>query len=78
MRTISRLILSAVLLLLTGIASPKQILIDLQPYTDNIKSMSFPDHHQFTQKDIEDINKTFAEMPSPKIILTTEKTANIV
>ena len=61
------------ILLLTGIASPKQILIDLQPYTDNIKSMSFPDHHQFTQKDIEDINKTFAEMPSPKIILTTEK-----
>lgn len=60
-------------LLLTGIASPKQMIYDLEPYTDSIVPLSFGDHHQFTDKDIERINKTFEKMPSPKIIITTEK-----
>lgn len=61
------------ILLLTGIASPEQMVTDLQPYTRNIVQMNFPDHHQFTPKDIEKINEEFAGMPSPKIIITTEK-----
>ena len=63
------------ILLLTGIASPKQMIIDLEPYSNNITPMTFDDHHAFTAKDIELINNTFAEMPSPKIIITTEKDA---
>ena len=61
------------ILLLTGIASPKQMIYDLKECSPNITPMTFPDHHQFTKKDIERINDTFAAMQSPKIIITTEK-----
>lgn len=61
------------ILLLTGIASPEQMVTDLKPYTENIIQMNFPDHHQFTPKDINRINEKFEGMPSPKIIITTEK-----
>ena len=62
-------------LLLTGIASPQQIASDLQLYCKNIQQLTFGDHHQFNEKDIERINETFASMPSPKLIITTEKDA---
>jgi tetraacyldisaccharide 4'-kinase len=63
-------------LLLTGIASPEQMLQDLQSYTDNIQPLSFPDHHNFRKKDIERINDAFEALPSPKRIITTEKDAS--
>ena len=61
------------ILLLTGIASPKQMMIDLEPYTKNITPLTYPDHHRFKKKDIELINDTFAAMPEPKMVITTEK-----
>lgn len=61
------------ILLLTGIASPKQMIYDLKAYSSKLIPMTFPDHHQFKKKDIERINQTFENMPSPKIIITTEK-----
>lgn len=61
------------ILLITGIASPKQLIYDLQPYSSHITPLTFPDHHQFTGKDIEHINETYASLPSPKLIITTEK-----
>lgn len=61
------------ILLLTGIASPKQMIYDLKAYSNKLIPMTFPDHHQFKKKDIELINQTFENMPSPKIIITTEK-----
>ena len=60
-------------LLLTGIASPKQIYYDVKPYAKEIKTLAYGDHHAFKQKDIHHINETFASMPSPKVIITTEK-----
>jgi tetraacyldisaccharide 4'-kinase len=60
-------------LLLTGIASPKQIYYDVKPHAKNIKTMAYGDHHVFKHKDIHHINETFANMPSPKVIITTEK-----
>ncbi|MBQ1758251.1 MAG: tetraacyldisaccharide 4'-kinase, partial [Prevotella sp.] len=63
------------ILLLTGIATPQQIANDLQPYCKNIQPLTFGDHHQFTDEDIDHINKTFDSMPSPKMIVTTEKDA---
>ncbi|RRD02009.1 tetraacyldisaccharide 4'-kinase [Prevotella sp. OH937_COT-195] len=63
------------ILLLTGIASPKQMIIDLKPYTENIFPLTFSDHHRFTKKDIRRLNEKFAAMPEPKIIITTEKDA---
>ncbi len=62
-------------LLLTGIASPKQMIIDLEPQCKSITPLSYPDHHRFRKSDIEKINRTFAAMPSPKTIITTEKDA---
>ena len=61
------------ILLLTGIASPKQMMIDLEPYSTNITPLTFPDHHAFKKKDIQLINETFAAMPEPKMVITTEK-----
>ena len=63
------------ILLLTGIASPEQLMHDLQELKSQITPMTFGDHHNFKRKDIEAINDTFAQMAEPKMILTTEKDA---
>jgi tetraacyldisaccharide 4'-kinase len=67
------------MMLLTGIASPEQIIVDMTQEMDinksNIKMMRFADHHQFTTKDVENINNTFDNMPQGSIIVTTEKDA---
>ena len=62
-------------LLLTGIASPKQMEHDLKPMVKSMVSLSFGDHHRFKSKDIDRINKTFEQLPEPRIIITTEKDA---
>ena len=61
------------ILLVTGIASPRQMIYDLKPYSKNIVPMTFADHHQFTRRDVERINQVFGSMPSPKVVITTEK-----
>lgn len=63
------------ILLLTGIASPEQMVQDLKPYCKDITPLRFADHHQFTDSDVEKINSTFASLPSPSCIITTEKDA---
>ncbi|MBQ9668126.1 MAG: tetraacyldisaccharide 4'-kinase [Prevotella sp.] len=62
-------------LLLTGIASPRQIIEDLTPRMPKLTTLSFPDHHNFRRRDIERINREFAALPQPRIIVTTEKDA---
>jgi len=62
-------------LLLTGIASPKQMEHDLKPMVKEMHSLSFGDHHRFKGKDIDRINETFESLPEPRIIITTEKDA---
>ena len=62
-------------LLLTGIASPEQLEHDLAPFTSHLSPLTFADHHQFARKDVQLINDTFAALPSPKLIITTEKDA---
>ena len=62
------------MLLLTGIASPRQLQEDLAPYTSNITPMAFADHHDFSRHDVQQINDTFAQMAAKdKLIVTTEK-----
>ncbi len=63
------------ILLLTGIASPKQMKEDLTKYCKHITSLSYDDHHEFSSLDIMHINEAFRLMKSPKIIITTEKDA---
>ncbi len=62
-------------LLLTGIASPKQMEHDLRPLVKRLDSLPFGDHHQFTLRDAERVNRAFKAMPSPAVIITTEKDA---
>ena len=62
-------------LLLTGIASPEQMKLDLEKYAKTIQPLAFADHHHFKEKDISLINDTFSKLPSPKCIITTEKDA---
>lgn len=63
------------ILVLTGIASPQHLLVDLEQYTKNITPLSFRDHHRFTQRDVCRINNIFDTLPQPRIIITTEKDA---
>jgi len=63
-------------LLITGIAKPKPIVKYLQQFTHNIKHISFSDHHDFSEKDLEKITDAYANLENEKrIILTTEKDA---
>ena len=62
-------------LLLTGIASPDQIILDLTPFAASIQPLTFGDHHYFKKKDIDRLNEAFDTLPSPKLIITTEKDA---
>ena len=62
-------------LLLSGIASPEQFVKDLSSLKAHLSTLTFPDHHDFSRKDVQHINETFAALPSPKSIITTEKDA---
>ena len=62
-------------LLLTGIASPRQMMVDLRPQCREMVPLTFADHHAFTQADAERINSQFAALPKPRLIVTTEKDA---
>lgn len=75
-RTLNSLTTNEAVLLLTGIASPEQMRIDLEHYTRRILPLPFGDHHYFSTKDAEQINNTFRRMEGErKLIITTEKDA---
>lgn len=65
-------------LLLTGIASPRQLQEDLKRLPtpiSNMPTLTFPDHHRFRSKDVRRINSLFETLPQPRCIITTEKDA---
>lgn len=62
-------------LLITGIASPEQMIKDLSPRCKKLEHLRFKDHHNFTQKDVDEINSRYAQLAGSKIIITTEKDA---
>lgn len=66
-------------LLLTGIASPRQLKEDLMMLfstpASQLKTLSFSDHHRFRSKDVRRINSLFEALPQPRCIITTEKDA---
>ena len=62
-------------LLLTGIASPKQLQHDLSPHVASLHPLTFGDHHAFRQKDIRRLNELFETLPQPRMVITTEKDA---
>ncbi len=61
-------------LLLSGIANPRGFVRHFKNYPFKLKVCHFPDHHNFTREDLENIQKKFNTLPGErKIILTTEK-----
>ena len=61
-------------LAISGIANPKPFVADLKSKAANLTSITFPDHHNFTIKDIQNIRKTYHSIQEEnKIIVTTEK-----
>lgn len=62
------------ILLVTGIANPDHLQKHLAGFSDDITSLRYPDHHNFTASDIHQIEQKFSALESEnKIIITTEK-----
>jgi tetraacyldisaccharide 4'-kinase len=60
---------------LAGIGNPKPFFSEVKKYGHLIKSVSYPDHHDYTSKDIEKIGNILNKSTPGTIILTTEKDA---
>lgn len=64
------------IVLITGIANPQPFKDYLGKSFAEIEHLSFPDHYNFKEKDIETISSAFENLKSPvKYLITTEKDA---
>ncbi len=63
-------------LLLTGIENPRPLYRYLNETVNSVNSFNYPDHYQFTTKDIRKIEAAFYKMEKDKVIITTEKDAS--
>jgi len=62
------------ILFLSGISRPELLKKYLENYSDDIQSLTYPDHYTYKEKDVSQIIFTFNEINnSRKIIVTTEK-----
>jgi tetraacyldisaccharide 4'-kinase len=63
-------------LLVAGLANPSDLVRYLKQYTEDLHTIIFPDHHNFSHKNIVKIAKSFQDIQSSrKIIITSEKDA---
>ncbi len=63
-------------LLVAGIAKPGPLVTHAQQVAAQTHLLSYPDHHYFLSKDLDEIESTLRDWSAPeKIILTTEKDA---
>ena len=63
-------------LAITGIAHPEPMFKQLEEEGAEVTPLTFPDHHTFSDNDINRINKTFNELWEPPCLaITTEKDA---
>lgn len=63
-------------LLVTGIASPTPILERLEGCTKQVDLLSFGDHHDFSNRDMQQIKERFKKLQGEqRLIITTEKDA---
>src|SRR5690606_5078095 len=64
------------ILIVCGIAKPEQLIGYVSEQARDIHTLSYPDHHYFVSKDLEEIKETYQNWNVPdKLILTTEKDA---
>ena len=65
---------SYTLFILTGIANPDLIQTHLKQFSKKTEMVSFPDHHYYSESDIQSVMNKFEALKSDKkIIITTEK-----
>lgn len=63
-------------LLITGIAQPGLFKTHVNSLVKETQLLQFPDHHQFTKKDIDAIHKAYINIDNKeKVMITTEKDA---
>jgi tetraacyldisaccharide 4'-kinase len=63
-------------ILLTGIANAAPLINFISGKTKHITHIDYPDHHEYSIVEMENLRKQFESIPSPnKIIITTEKDA---
>ena len=64
------------ILLVTGIASPTPLVKEVEAYTSHVRLLAFDDHHDFRNKDLQQIKEQFLQLEEWKrLIITTEKDA---
>lgn len=64
-------------LVFSGIAYPEAFIHEIKHYSGKVTALSFADHHDFTQEDIDKIDQLFSDMQSPeKLMIVTEKDAS--
>lgn len=64
------------IIVFTGIANPEPMVTYLKEYASGIKHISFSDHHQFTEENIQHIKSELNSIEGGnKIVVTTEKDA---
>jgi tetraacyldisaccharide 4'-kinase len=64
------------LLMVAGLALPEDMTAYLKNYTEDLQTLIFPDHHNFSQKDVATIAAQFAAIKNEKkLIITSEKDA---
>jgi tetraacyldisaccharide 4'-kinase len=61
------------ILVVTGIANPKPLLQEIKKYAKKIKHLQFADHRDFSESDLQSIQKEYKKLGEYKLILTTEK-----
>jgi len=66
------------ILIVSGIANPRHLRQYARSINTNIIEISYPDHHHYTQKNLNQISQRFNELRennTPVLVLTTEKDA---
>lgn len=63
------------ILAVTGIAYPEPMLQELRNSFGHVRTLTYPDHHEFSRQDLEEMENTLDSMPSGSIIVTTAKDA---
>jgi len=69
---------AAGVLVVTGIANPGEILDFARGIQTSIRELTFPDHHHYREKDLQEITAVYDDLRKdgkPVLILTTEKDA---
>jgi tetraacyldisaccharide 4'-kinase len=62
------------ILIITGIANPRQLKKYIRGFSPRLAELKYPDHHTFSRKDLNEITSTFNKMKgNRKIMITTEK-----